>query len=728
MDVGDGDVRFYDLARGKELRQVEVKGIRGEVAVLSADGSVLAAVTDPNNDSKITVAVCEVRSGKRLADLEPLHNGHVYLALSPDGKTLVSYGSLVTRRQEVSAEESRKGGRTVQLWDVAGAKEKKRLEFATFVRAAAYSPDGKTLAVCTRDELQLYDAAAAKRLDVWRAPSRVRFGCQLLFSPDGKRLVLTSRHEGLQAVWDLATGKRVPLGRAPTCVPEGIGFRGGRIVAVGHWDQQLVVWDVTSGERFDRDVGHAVALDAVAFRDGRILTASVRQVIEWDLSGRPRRELPQAPGGWVAAFSADGGLAVSGSGSVALSVSRVASGEEIFTVPAGEERAVAFSPDGGLVAVPMSEFDGKKRSVRVVRTDSGKEILDFDPGAGLLLGLAFHPSGKRLAVATVEDRNGPTVSVVLWRIDANRQDGSFRRYQSPLKFATCAPAFSPDGSLLAVGGLGDGDEVRLLDAGSGKERATMKVGARLAVLPVFSPDGRSLAVVVSDDERSSVALWELRSGKRRWSAVLPAEPTALAFDPSGHLLVTAHADTTALVWDVTGRYQTDKVRDESGWDALVKDLSSSDSQKAFAAQRALAAGADLGVEQMAKRVKRAAGKSVSAKELAALVKGLDDDDQAVRSAAFAALEAQGKAAEPALLEALKGKPSAEVRRSANALLEKIRQGETSPETLRAARVAEVLEWIGTPQARRLLADLAGGRTSAPLTHEAKAALARLSVR
>jgi hypothetical protein len=50
---------------------------------------------------------------------------------------------------------------------------------------------------------------------------------------------------------------------------------------------------------------------------------------------------------------------------------------------------------------------------------------------------------------------------------------------------------------------------------------------------------------------------------------------------------------------------------------------------------------------------------------------------------------------------------------------------TDPETARGVRAVEVLERVGTPQAREVLRDLAKGAPSAWLTREARAALTRL---
>jgi len=59
------------------------------------------------------------------------------------------------------------------------------------------------------------------------------------------------------------------------------------------------------------------------------------------------------------------------------------------------------------------------------------------------------------------------------------------------------------------------------------------------------------------------------------------------------------------------------------------------------------------------------------------------------------------------------------------LLDSIRKQSLPPELLRTLRGMEVLEHIGTPAARRVIAALAGGTPRTRLTREAKAALQRL---
>jgi hypothetical protein len=97
---------------------------------------------------------------------------------------------------------------------------------------------------------------------------------------------------------------------------------------------------------------------------------------------------------------------------------------------------------------------------------------------------------------------------------------------------------------------------------------------------------------------------------------------------------------------------------------------------------------------------------------------------AVRDTATRELQKVGEMALPALRAALKGKPSLELRRRAQQLLDEIDTATLSGERLRGVRAVAVLEHIGNTEARKLLDTLAGGASEALLTWEAKASLAR----
>ena len=107
---------------------------------------------------------------------------------------------------------------------------------------------------------------------------------------------------------------------------------------------------------------------------------------------------------------------------------------------------------------------------------------------------------------------------------------------------------------------------------------------------------------------------------------------------------------------------------------------------------------------------------------------LDDNRYAVRRSAIEELEKLGELAKPALRQVLRGKPSVEVRRQALLLLDQLDGAVLKPESIRTLRAMEVLERIGTPQARQVLEGLAHGAPGATVTQEAEAALKRLDKR
>jgi hypothetical protein len=112
------------------------------------------------------------------------------------------------------------------------------------------------------------------------------------------------------------------------------------------------------------------------------------------------------------------------------------------------------------------------------------------------------------------------------------------------------------------------------------------------------------------------------------------------------------------------------------------------------------------------------------KRLRLLIADLDSDEFAVREKAQRELERLGEDAAPALRKALESKPSLEARRRMESILKKPRA--LPPETLQALCAVEVLENIGTPDARELLESLAEGAPEASLTLKAKASLERLA--
>jgi hypothetical protein len=204
----------------------------------------------------------------------------------------------------------------------------------------------------------------------------------------------------------------------------------------------------------------------------------------------------------------------------------------------------------------------------------------------------------------------------------------------------------------------------------------------------------------------------------------------LAFSPDGKMLATGLMDSTVLLWDVKPALR----RLERSLPAvrprdlprLWADLAGKDARKAFAARWTLAAAPEQALPLLGERLKPV--RAANPQRLRQLLADLDSEQFAVRQKAQEELEKLGDLAEPALRRTLEGKPTLEVRRRVQVLLERLRGSVTQPELLQALRAVAVLEDIGTSAARRLLQELAKGTPEARLTREAKGALRRLEFR
>jgi hypothetical protein len=116
---------------------------------------------------------------------------------------------------------------------------------------------------------------------------------------------------------------------------------------------------------------------------------------------------------------------------------------------------------------------------------------------------------------------------------------------------------------------------------------------------------------------------------------------------------------------------------------------------------------------------------VDSKLVQRLLADLDSDQFATREKAAKELAELGEQIEPSLRKALEGQPSEEVRRQIKAILDAPR-AVMSGETQRTLRAIQVLERIGTPEARDVLKKLAGGAAGARETREAQESLERLA--
>jgi hypothetical protein len=386
---------------------------------------------------------------------------------------------------------------------------------------------------------------------------------------------------------------------------------------------------------------------------------------------------------------------------------------------------LAFSPDGKLLA-----WSAASTKVYLWEVATGKELPRRIAGAGP----AFSPDGSILATGA----KGEEGIFTLWEVATGKILASNKGAKCP-KGEICRLAFSPDGRLLATTAEDDkiwlwclhrdGTSIRV-DPAPLVIQCPGSISPGWMVSLVFSPDGRMLAT--NDPHRGGVHLYEVASGRKRHRLEghegSGYSVTSLAFSPDGRRLASGSIDTTVLVWDVTGRLDKGRLRpaqlSDKDLERLWADLTSDDAGRAYRAVWTLAAASAQVVPFLQKQLRPVP--NIDPEVVAQLIARLDDDAFTVRRKALSELKKLGEVAEPALRRALEQKPSVEMRRRLQELLSTLEEERKAPsrEMLRDVRAVEVLEQIGTLDARRVLEVLSRGAPGI-LQREAQAALGRL---
>ncbi len=773
----DRIVQLFRTTDGREIRQFRA-GARTpnffDAVALAPDGKTLAA------GSAWYVVLWDVETGQQLGLLQ----GHTRLnkinalAFAPDGKLLASASDDTTiglwdvaRRQQLRQLKGHQGrvtvvvfsadgrqlisggaDRTIRLWDVATGKEVRTLHpsasrrsgwepltgkpvpaaegQAAPVLALARSPDGKLLASAGADEIvHLWDLTSFQELRTLaghdpRYP-RMPLLTSVAFSPDGK--TVASGDGATIYLWDTATGKE--RGRLQGhCGPvHFVGFFGAQRLASAGWDHTIRLWDLATGKELLARKGPEGAIEYLAFSpDGRfVATAGEDALVRlWDaVRAREIRRFQPVPNlrGWVKslAFAPDG-QSVAGVANDAVYFWDTATGNVRRMWPENTPNKIAclaFAPDGKTLVT-----GGWDKLIRVWDVATSQELSRFAGHPSAVYRVAVSPDGKKIASLSGPRSLEPS-SVRLWDTATGKELYDLEE----AKDCQGGLAFSSDGKILAAGaGM---DTVRLWDVETGRPIRVMR--ATRQNYPVefplaFSPDDRTVAVGSFAD--NTVYLFEVATGglRTRFSGHRGLV-RSLAFSPDGQRLISGSNDTTALVWDVTGRLSapsrptpltTKEIAD------LWEDLASPDAERAGRAIRLLA-GAPTQALPILKR-HLVPIKPADTERLAQWIRDLDSATFAVRRQASAELAKVGDAAEPALRRALEGQPSPEAKKRLEQLLSDLK--DNSPRRLPLLRALEVLESIGTREARQFLKELAGGASDTWLTRGAQAALKCLSKR
>jgi RNA polymerase sigma factor (sigma-70 family) len=710
-------VILWDAATGKEVRRFKAK-LKDDLAnrlAISRDGAILVA------GIRDRVYVWDMRTGKVLHQFE-VTPSVIALNVSPDGKAVAAAT----------------GGQLVRMWNAESGEEIRRLTgLGGPAMAVFFSPDSKKLITAGVEQTCVWDVESGKKLATLSQgvgegeaePTALHFGGAAALSADGRLLALGCQDQRIR-VWEWEKGKKVlELRPLPDHVRSVAFSRDGKTLAALGDATAIHLWDTATGQLRSALAGHHERLTSVAYMpDGKtIATAAWDGTMRlWDAqTGKekrvlePERAQPKGKGdpaglGHIV-VSPDGKRVAVMAGFAAALVFDPDTGKQVQRYTA---ESIAFSPDGKWIACGES---GKEFIIRVFDRATGKTHKELKGHLTQVVWLAFTPDSQRIVsrgqvwegLRSGEPGEDEKNHIRVWDVASGKERKSL------LSDYAYASALAADGRTLAYS-KHTGSQVGLVEILTGALRATLNASTEMVFDVAFAPDGRTVATANMD---GTIRLFDPFTGKelgkleghRGW--VL-----SVAFSPDGKTLVSGGLDTTGLVWDVS------RFTQRPGAELTAKDAQTcwtdlgKDADTAYAAIGRLRFAPEQVLALFQKQLQPAPG--AKAERIAKLVKDLDSNEFKVRDQATRELEKLGEVARPAIEKALTDYVPLEMRKRLELLLEKMDDANLPPETLRQVRAVEVLQALGTSEARRLLERLAkDGASDARLTGEARAALA-----
>jgi WD40 repeat protein len=539
-----------------------------------------------------------------------LHHGDLVraVAFAPDGKSVVA------------ATDS-----GLTFWDLAGGRRLRSLPHSWAESAIAFdlSPDGRLLAAASGADIVLWDVATAKEAGRLKGELKARY-LSVMFTHGGKSIAAVDAHGSVRVAdvasreWTAAFRVRSDWGDPPAgagprqFAAAALSPNGRSLAAVSLWHVPLhdpsskvvsTKYVMEGLELFDLATGQPAATkrmaDQIVFSpDAKRLAALVQSIT---LTSRAARVPPAVPaeitlhdaatgrllaavplataGGrldnvYAVAFSPDGGtLALASDEAVGLwSLDDTTRIRELPVRPAGpvlasNAHALAFAPDGKTLAVGVGE------TVQLFDVATGTERVITVGHRGPVSFLTFSADGRRLSTGVCEDSPYPG-EVLAWDTATWKQLG--RTIFG--KFAPRAPVVvSPDHRLAAR--QDDNQRLTFEDLATGKQLGRVGkaelAGHDGALTPLcFAPDGRLLLARSTRDGiqgmRHEFLVFEVPSGRMlaAWPAEVADRSDAVAFAPDGSSVAFFANDGTIWVMDLATGQRRWQLRGHGGYDGF----------------------------------------------------------------------------------------------------------------------------------------------------------------
>ncbi len=407
-------------------------------------------------------------------------------------------------------------------------------------------PDQKHVVTLSKSGVVWLDAANGKIARNAPVP-KLSYTRIALMSPDGG--VLAMQGESVLQLLDARTGKLKHLIDHESTHPDALWFSpDGKTLLARSGDKKIVRVDVENGrfvQSFPLDSKRAT--QASFSPDGKqmfLVTTDEDeknyQAAIWDLETVKERVRLVDPFDanriMLAKFSPDSKSLYLG-GHADFVVELDAATGKVRNQYAGAAGAIciAFAPDGGRVAI------GGNRS----------EVHQFDRRTGAKLEASATPSGGVLVKQMLSNQRMRSIGDGFheWDLLMGRELKRYPMYDGYLRYLH---QMSPDGAWMAGFSTEQRNQIRLMEASTGKVVRNLALDSKYSFRMQFTPDSRRLVALGNDPP--VVHVWEAQTGKRIWTAKPKIEYLdRLAISGDGRWLATIsgrRSDPGVMLWNL----------------------------------------------------------------------------------------------------------------------------------------------------------------------------------
>ena len=498
-------------------------------------------------------------ANRRVAPAIPI--GWGFALFSPDSQSIAT----------VSVADGAESKGEVLVWNVADLKPGARFESRHRIAVVGISPEGKRIAIGPQGPqsgLPIVDLTTGQMAQT--LPGPVARTNLVVWSPDGKQLVLGSSTDKTIRVWNVAEKKFIKAYEPDAARLLAIGFaKSGSLLAAGvpTKDREgLVIFDVVAGQVLKTLKGHKELIETATFSGDASRLASAgwdASIRVWDIETSKETAVMKGHKKGIRSLS----MSTNGNRFISSNERELKlwNGEKQELLgDLGDENGgakfVAMSPDGAW-AVSIARdgtarlWDVEKKQVKGIldrnpvamtaaqaATTSPAVADPASPAAGevpepeAIQSLAYSRDGKWIALAREDGR----ISL------RHAADGKVaRELDGFLDVASCV-TFSQDSQRIAAGSFDK--TIRVWNVTTGELLAELLGHTNWVFAVAFSRDGLTLA---SGGYDKTVKLWNLADAKETTTLMgHTAGVRSVAFAVGGEQLISGSADRTAIVWNL----------------------------------------------------------------------------------------------------------------------------------------------------------------------------------